>query len=137
MDHVESRESRTGIETTLGHLLTAEPALKTLCALPLPAKAAYHVKKLAQLVSTETQHFHAERDRLIREFGTASIEQPDEVTIAPTSEHWPTFLARLNDWAMVSVSIAMAPLSMDQLGDHPVTANDLLALGPLLAEPSA
>ena len=61
----------TPIQTTLGALVQAEPALAPICALKLSARSAYHLKKLAQLVAIETEHFHKERDRYITEMGTA------------------------------------------------------------------
>ena len=123
------------IATTLGALVQAEPALQPICALKLNARSAYHLKKLAQLVAHETQHFHAERDRYIKELGT---DRPDGgFELKPDSEAWPTFVAQLNELAAVPVEIPWGPVTLEMLGDEKVSAQELAALGPLVADPEA
>jgi hypothetical protein len=129
------------IQTTLGALVQAEPALQAICALSLAAKAAYHVKKLAQLVAQETAHFHAERDRAIRELGTArdgggyEIKPDGDTVIDGQNAALQAFQRRVTDLAAVPVTIAWGPITIDLLGDERVSAAQLLALGPLCADP--
>ena len=130
------------IETTLGALVEAEPALGRLLALKLPTKTAYHLAKLAKLVREETQHFHTQREALIRELGTE--RDPTEAekvqngngtkVISVTPEHWPECQTRLAELAAVQVTIALTPIAIDELGAIDVAGEDLLALGPLLTE---
>lgn len=126
------------IQTTLGALVQAEPALAPICALKLSARSAYHLKKLAQLVAIETTHFHTERNALIKELGTA---RPDggfgiEPTIAfEENPQFAAFLRRVTELAAVEVTIPWGPLDLAMLGDEKVSAAELAALGPLLADP--
>jgi hypothetical protein len=120
------------IETTLGALVQAESALQPICALKLSAKSAYHLKKLAQLVAIETQHFHAERDALITELGTA--RESGGFEIHPETSAFQTFLTKVNELAAVPVEISWGPITLDMLGDAQVSAQELAALGPLCAE---
>jgi hypothetical protein len=122
------------IATTLGQLVEAEPACRTLCALALPPKAAYHLAKLVRLVMVETAHFTETRDRYIREFGTEVIEGNGAFTIGVDHSNWPAFVAQMNELAAVPVEIAWGPVTLEMLGAQPVAAKDLLALGPLFVE---
>lgn len=121
------------ISTTLGALVTAAPALTPIGLLKLRPNAAYHVKKLTALVASETRHFDAERVAYITELGVA---KDTGFQITPDSEAWPIFVARLDELAAVPVEIAWGPITLDLLGDAPVTAADLAALGPLFADPA-
>jgi hypothetical protein len=121
------------ITTTLGVLAQAEPALHAIGALKLPAKSAYHVKKLATLVAQETQHFQTERNSYIKELG---IAQPDgSVSIAPDSPAMPAFVAKVTELIAVEVVIPWGPITLAMLGDATISAAELQALGPLFAEP--
>lgn len=120
------------IRTTLGVLVQKEPALQTICALKLSAKAAYHLKKLAQLIAVETAHFQDARNGYIKELGVA---QPDgTVAIAPDSDQIPEFMKRVTELVAVEVAIPWGPITLDMLGDAHVSAAELLALGPLFAD---
>jgi len=120
------------IATTLGALVQAEPALQPICQLKLTARSAYHVKKLVWIVAQETKHFHAERDRYITELGTATDAGGFE--LKPDNEAFPTFVAQLNELAAVEVTIPWGPITLAMLGDAQVSAVELSALGPLLAD---
>jgi hypothetical protein len=120
------------ISTTLGALVQADPALQTICALKLSAKSAYHLKKLAQLVATEIKHFQTERDALIKELGTE--QDGGGFSLKPESENFPEFVRRVNELAEVPVQISWNPVTLEMFGDQLVSAQDLIALGSLLAE---
>jgi hypothetical protein len=120
------------IATTLGALVQAEAALMAICAVKLSPKSAYHVAKLARLVAVDTKHFHTERDALITELGTQREDGGYE--LKPDSDQVPAFVARLNDLAAVPVEIPWGPITLEMLGTADVSAQDLLALGPLLAD---
>ena len=123
------------IQTTLGVLAQAEPALQPICALTLSAKSAYHLKKLAQLVAIETAHFHSERNAYIKDLGVA---QPDgSVSIAHDSDQLPEFVRRVTELIAVPVQIHWGPVTLDLLGDAKLSADTLKALGPLFADPES
>jgi hypothetical protein len=112
---------------TLGALVEAEPALDRLLDQKLSAQAAYHLAKLATLVRAETAHFHAQREALIREFGTPTGEvievQPDQR---------PEFFRRVQELLAVEATIAWRPLSVAQVLE--ISGGDVLRLGALLSE---
>lgn len=133
------------IETTLGALFDAEPALGRLLAVPLPVKTAYHVAKLGRLVREDTAHFHEQRAALIRELGAerdpTDAEKAhggsDTKVISVTAEHWQEFQTRVAELAAIPVTLAWRPLLLDDLGAIAISGADLLALGPLVtAAPS-
>jgi hypothetical protein len=138
------------IETTIGALVEAEPALNRLAALRLDAKTRYHVLKLAKLVAAETkEHFYAPRLDAFKEFAVERPPTPAErarngldpvFDLEPaTPENRAACSARLKDLAAVPVSIQWGPVTPTMLDGTPeFTAADMLALGPLftLDEPS-
>lgn len=120
------------ISTTLGALVQAEQALAAIGALKLSPKHAYHLKKLRTLVASETQHFQEQRGQYIKELGTPREDGAYEVK--PDSPHIAEFFARLNELVTIPVELPIAPITLDMLGDEKVSAQDLMQLGPLLAE---
>ena len=126
------------IRITLGALANAQIAIGHLLALPLPPKQAYHVAKLARLVSVETTHFHDQRNALIRAHGADRPATPEELASGSdeqltvvVKEKIPEFLPKLTALCAVEVEIAWSPVTLAMLGDHRVSGQDLLALGPL------
>ncbi len=122
------------ITTTLGVLAQAEPTLKAICALKLSPKSAYHLKKLAQLVAPEVEHFHQERNGYIRDLGTENPEAVAGVELKRDSPNMPAFIAKVTELTAVPVEIAWGPLTLAMLGDCPVSAAELTALGPLFSD---
>ena len=72
------------IETTLGQLVLAEPALERLGAKLFPPRMGYTLAKLRAAVQTETAHFMKMREELAREHGDIRDALPDErATLGP------------------------------------------------------
>ena len=128
------------IQTTIGALVEAEPALNKLAGMKLPAKTRYHVVKLAQLVRAELKwHFYDPRHEAFQEFGdkrdpTAAERTqfgPDPVLEVPPSKLAP-FRARIRELTEVSVEIPWGPITAEMLEPcDDCTGADMLALGPL------
>jgi hypothetical protein len=120
------------IRTTLGALVEAESVLTELATIRLPARSAYHLKKLAAMVTSETAHFHAERNAIIAELGTPRTDGGFE--IAPGSPVFRTFVTRVTEVAAIDVEVHWGPLTLAMLGDVPITAQQLASLGPLFED---
>lgn len=128
------------IETTIGHLVDAEPALARLTAVRLDAKTRYHVVKLAKLVAAETKdHFYEPRQEIFKDLGVerdpkpAELAQlgPDKVREIPIAKMG-EFSARMKDLAAVPVTLEWGPVTNAMLESYPeFTGADMLALGPL------
>lgn len=128
------------IETTIGALVEAGPALSRLIALPLGAKVRYHAVKLMKLVSAETQeHFFQPRLDAIKAFGVEreptarerAQNGPGKI-LEVTPEHIPAFLARAKELADVPCVIPWGPITVEMLEPYDAfTGADMLALGPL------
>lgn len=121
--------SSTHILTTIGDLVTAQPALDRLAALPLPTKAAYTVAKLCRLVTQETKDFYKVREDTIRELGE---EVGDQIRVKP--DNLKEYIRRVEELSTFEVTLDWSPLNASALGDSPVTAADIMALGPLLTD---
>jgi hypothetical protein len=123
----------TTIETTLGQLADAEPALTRLGAEKLPFQAAYQIAKLAKAVAEETKHFYEQRNALVKEYGERKPGGgPDEIQVGPTMTTWPTFVAKVSELVTVSATIPQAPLDLTGIEGLSIAATDLLLLGPLV-----
>lgn len=128
------------IETTIGALAEAEPALARVLAIKLDAKTRYHAMKLAKLVRSEVaDHLEAPRQAL---FQTLGVErQPTDAERArsgpsPVREVPPDklsdFLTQLNEITAVPVTLQWGPLTTAMVEPYAdITGADLLALGPL------
>jgi len=130
----------TEIKTTLGALGMAEPALERLAAEKLSFKTAYRISKLKKAVAEETKHFYEERNKLVKEYGSTNGKGPDDITVSPSSEHWPTFVAKVTELAEVPVTIPLWPIDLTTIDNLSITAADLLLLEPLVKmeeEPAA
>jgi hypothetical protein len=118
------------VKTTLGELVTAEPALNRLLEAKLPVKVAYHVAKVARLMKQETAYFNKEREALIRELGEETMidgQQAIQVSPAKTAE----FSRRLTEIASIEVSLDVRPIALNDVTVE-ISGADVLALGPLL-----
>jgi len=131
----------TQIETTIGALADAEPALERVAAQKLDAKARYHVVKLARLVKAEVQtHFHEPRQEAFKEFGTErepteaerAKQQGPQKVLEVIGDKLVPFRARVKDLCDVPSTIPWGPITAAMVeGCAEITALDLLALGPL------
>jgi len=126
------------IQTTLGRIFEAEPALTRLLAIkfdkPNGAKLRYHVVKLAQLAQVELAHFYEERNALVEKFG-----EGDPKIVTPTCAHWSEYLVAVNQLGAVPVSLFVDPITNCMVEPYPeIMGTDLIALGPLflLEEPA-
>jgi hypothetical protein len=128
------------IETTLGHLVLAEPALERLGAKLYAPRVGYTLAKLRAAVQVETALFVKMREELAREHGDIRDAQPEErATLGPRviairPDRFEQFTNACTELAGMAVRLDVAPLDLALLGDDPIAANDLLLLGPLLAD---
>ncbi len=133
IEEEQGTDRRRRIATTLGALATADQALARLAALPVPIKTAYHVAKLARLVTAELKFFQARRLEVFRELGDEvpgpTPGAPPDLRVPP--ERMAAFGARIDEICAVPVEIAWGPIDLTGL-DIRLAAEDLIALGPLV-----
>ncbi len=136
-------DSKT-IETTLGALIEAEPALRRLLAKPLPARVAYHLAKLGRMVREEVRHFEEQNQALIKELGAE--REPTEAEKARNvpgpitevkKENLPAFFERRAELLAVEVTLAWGPIALADLGAMEIAGEDLEALDVLIVDAAA
>jgi hypothetical protein len=128
------------IETTLGALIEAQPALERLAAARLSVKTAYHIAKLIRLATPELQQFQTQRNALVQTFGAErpataaerAANQGQPTTLEVTPENRPAFFAQVAELVSIPTTLAWTPLAIEALDGVEITAADLLALGPFL-----
>jgi hypothetical protein len=120
------------IKTTLGALSMTEPALERLASEKLPFQTAYRLSKLKKAVAEEVKHFYEERNTLVKKYGSTNGKGPEDITVQPTSEHWPAFVADVTELANVEVTIPLWPIDLTTIENLTIAAKDLELLEPLL-----
>lgn len=104
------------------------------------AKVVSHLARLTKLVSVEAGYFHKQEQRYIRELGVERDPTPAEQQtgavkmISVTEANQTEFQQRMTALGAESVEIAWPPLGLDALDVLTISAQDLLALGPLIAD---
>lgn len=118
---------------TVGQLLGAESALRTLSTLRLPVKTAYAVSKLLKLAAKELEVVNEQRNGWIAEYG---VEENGQKVIKPGSEGWQSFKAKLDELVAVEVELAWTPIAFEAMADQNIAPGDLLALEPFILPPA-
>lgn len=129
------------IDLTLGQCLDAEAALGRLAAQKMPFAAAYRVAKLTKALAEELQHVQAQRNALVKEYGTERPATPQERpqhgetvhSVDPSMPGWPAFVARAQELAAVPVVLPLEPFDLTTVPALEITPADLVQLGPLVS----
>jgi len=114
---------------TLGELVEAEDALTRLLEVKLSPQLAYSVATVMRTVKAETQHYHRQREVLIKELGEPVPNTPDMIRVRDAAV--PEFLRRHAELIAVEATITVRPLQLETLPD--ITGADILKLGALLS----
>ncbi len=123
---------RKTIATTLGALADSHTALVAVLALPVDAKTAYHISKLARLVTPDIRSFHEQRDKIVQKFGVPVEGSEGQFVIPP--DKTADFRREEKDLLEVPVTIDFAPITLAMLDGQKVEGRHLIGLGALLAE---
>ena len=126
------------ITISLRELLEAQPALQRLSTEKLPVKVAYNVARMMRAVQPEIEDFYKQRNALVKECGVTrpatEAERPmhgDEVTEVP-KDKLEEFRREIDELASEKITLEREPLKIEGLPE--MTAADLIALGPLIAD---
>lgn len=132
-----------GIQSTLGHLMTAMPALERLAESRLPVQTAYTLAKLCRLVQIETEYFQTQRANLFKEYGVERPSTDAEKATCGASvfevqpDNIDVFRVKLNELLALPVSIDWTPISVTALGSLEMSAADFIALGAFVVDADA
>lgn len=131
------------IQTTLGALVNAEPALAYLAGIRMSATVAHHIRTILRIVRVETADFTTQRNALIQELGEERDATPEEAQAtgqtrlhAVLPANYQAFSDRLQELASVPVDLPVRPLTLEDLGSVELSARDLDLLGPFVVDPS-
>jgi hypothetical protein len=131
------------IQTTLGVLVDAKPALDHLADRALPPMTSYAVARLLAAVQVELTAYETARGALVKKFGVErDATEAEQRTHGPTVTEvrpadLPAFLAEHVELRDIVVTLAAAPVALSALGDAPIAPRWLVLLGPLLAGEAA
>jgi hypothetical protein len=126
------------MKVSIGAVIAAEDCLATLAKLKLPAKVAVQLFRMAKVVRSEAEVFHAKRNELMRQLGTERpSETPEEKALGPSivtvpQAHIPAFMKELTELSTVEVEMTCEPLPVSLLGDIQLSIEDLDKLGPFI-----
>ena len=139
------------IQTTLGALVQAEPALTRLLAICFRIEPGakqtettnFKLRELMKLVREKVQLYREQRDALIKELGAPREPTAAETALGmqgPVTEVTPAnraaFFARAAELDAIQIPLPWTPRLSD-LDGIAVSSADLLALEPLLTEQTA
>lgn len=124
----------------LGQLIVAEPSLNRIAAAPMTAQTRYDVAKVIGRLRADIAHFKEERQQLFKSLGVerdATDAERATGTLGPMLEIAPfneaTFRARMIELAEVQIEIPDGLFTQAMLETVPLSADDILSLGTLIA----
>ena len=124
---------------TFAQLLAAEPVLNRLASERTTAQTRYALAQVVGAVREATAYFQQEREALVKELGAERPTTPAEQETGPAGtvwevspEHIPAFVERVRELVNVEVELKVTPLPLKALDAIALSADELLALQPLL-----
>ena len=136
----EFERARPAIRITLRALLDAQPALTRLAGERLPVKLAYNVARMVKAVQPDVEEFVQQRNKLVRQYGLPRPPLSEEErqthgaeVIEVTAANLEAYRQDIDALTNVEVTINREPLVLTDVDR--IAPADLLALGPLVAEP--
>ena len=118
----------------LSQLLEVTPAINALAGTKLPAKTGYRLGKWITLVKAEEAEFHAARNKLLQELGTAGEANADgSMPFSFTAENGKQFVEQQNALSDEEVDTASLPtITPDDLGSAEIEPHHLAALDGII-----
>jgi len=130
------------ISMTFDQLLRAMPTLNKLATtVTKPQALVYKLSRIVRTVRPELEHFESKRTELLATYGTPRPSTPEEAaqlgdaTVYDiTPEQRATFEQAVKELLSVTVELSALPLPAALLDDVELTAMELLALDPFIAQ---
>ena len=113
------------MKITLGQLGAALPSLQKLAQLDLPVKIAFRISRFLKQAETEGQTLATIRSRLLKEFGEP-MKESGQFRVLP--DKIDDFKAELEKLQSEEIEFNFQPISLENLGDIFLSAQDLLVL---------
>lgn len=128
------------ITTTLGTLVKIENSLVRVSSQPTTVKVAYHLSKLLKLIQSETEYYHTEQNKLIKELGSerqvTSVEKENGMSgsvFEVKPENLETFTNKIKELSEIEVKLDTKwLLTLDLLENIKVSGLDMLTLNILI-----
>jgi len=118
------------VQTTLGQIVDAEPALGRLLKERLPIAQLYWITELGGVLLEKIRAFRAQEFTLIVRDG---LEQPSgNWVIAPGMPQFAAFKADVDTLRAIAVDLAWTPMDSAAMGAACASGEDMLALRPFL-----
>lgn len=112
------------IKVTLITIQNAITSFQKLAESKLPIKAAFKVAKMIKLVSSEMDAYETQRVAAIKQLGT----EKEDGSFQVEGDAVPLFHAEIIGLLELVVELQIDTLSLSELGDIPLTAQDMIAL---------
>lgn len=129
------------IQTTLGQLVDALPALVRLAERPLPSAQAYYLGRVIRAVRAETDAYDRQRQDLIRRHGKerpptdaekARGFKPPIIEILPTDAGWDAWTREIEALLKADVTLDRPAVDLSMVPGLEVAARDVLLLEGLV-----
>lgn len=125
------------IKVAVSHFASADvqAVLKAgrIAQLPLHPKAAFHLMRVLRKVGEEVTNFESARVAALKKFGR-EYEENGQLMFEVPREKVGDFTAAMNELAATEVEFTLDKIALADLGDVNLSAQEILALEPFLAE---
>lgn len=132
---IQNREAKKNesVEVRLLDLLNGQPALNTLAMQPLKAKLAFRLSRVIREVKAELDLFTTQHRALLSKYGTEPEGDATEWGFE-TFEKRAAFEAEYKDLVESEITLAVAPIHIDELAEVRFASADLAMLHWLVTE---
>ena len=95
-----------------GEIFNAREPLQRLVAERLPVRVSYGLAKLAAKLNDQFQVIEQVRQGLIKTYGEQDKDNPNRVSVNPTSDKYPKFLAEYGELMRQEVEVVVDVVSI-------------------------
>ena len=113
------------MQITLEQLSAALPSLKKLAQLDLPVKSAFRISRFLKQTENDTKTLNDIRIKLLEEYGEPTGET-GQYKVSP--DNIDAFKSELAELQSEKAEVDFTPLSLDDLGDINLSAQDLMVI---------
>lgn len=97
-----------------GEIFNAREPLQTLMGKELPVKVAYGLAKMANKLNEQFKVIEDVRMGLIRKYGEADKENPQQIAVKLESENYPKFVAEVTELMNQEVEVVIEKVKLPQ-----------------------
>ena len=100
------------VKLTNGEIFNAKEPLRQLSAQKFPVLTSLAIMKVMQKLNEHLLPFEQVRDGLIKTYGTANLDNPQQIAINPGDENFPKFAAEYQELLSQEVEVVFEKIKL-------------------------